>query len=234
MKKLMILLAVSIAHAIHADIMPFEVYTLMKTFGTKPATDDAVVAIALAANYFRSYESIDLPPIHPEEKASIKEKLLAIINPQIARCKPSQTKITDDLIDAITKRNIAGIQEALNSGADINGQHSDPKNRYTPLTAAIRFNTPNNDILLTLLAVPGVNPNAPDKIGWTPLMYAVLVKRPDIVDALLSTPYCANTTVVNMDGETALAIAEAARKTTPSASLDVIIEKLKAPPCGNK
>jgi len=84
------------------------------------------------------------------------------------------------LLDAADGGNLAGVEEALTNGADVNAKDNDG---WTALHWASRLG--HIETVKALLQVDGIEINAKDNDGWTALHYASMNGRTEVVKALL-------------------------------------------------
>jgi len=109
--------------------------------------------------------------------------------------------LNDQLIQDAKDGSLAGVQNDLANGADVNATH---ENGRTALMLAAEWDTYPD--VASLLVAHGANVNAKDNRGMTALMYAVQSDRVHVAGVLLAPG--ADVNAKNNDGETALEMFE--------------------------
>jgi len=94
----------------------------------------------------------------------------------------------EDLLEAVKKSDLAGIEAAVKKGANVNTFYSiEGLEGETVLMVAVLKNL-NIELIKALLAVPGIDVNAKDKNGTTALVYALEFNYPETLKILLKAP----------------------------------------------
>jgi ankyrin repeat protein len=101
------------------------------------------------------------------------------------------------LFDAVMKCDLNKVKALVAAGADVNAKDGE----VTALALAIDKDKCSIEIVDALLAA-GANPNMRITLGWTPLMWASSMYRPDIVKSLVAAG--ADVNAIQRTGKTAL------------------------------
>jgi len=140
------------------------------------------------------------PDVAPAQTAAERAKVRKARMAELKKWLAEGANPDDELHDAIVADDVDRVNYLLDHGAHVGAQDEEG---FTALISAVRFGF--TDIAADLVAHKGVDVNQADRSGWTPLMHAAWLDRPELVKLLVD--HGAKINATDRDDLTPLAIA---------------------------